>query len=117
MNPPQTEQAKEILRLQILEDPDFVAKKDALWALVVEAQSKIRICPEPEYGILAANLAKAQNNYVNLGADWVAHVRGGALVRAIEHEQLVNVTTDDARVDRHNEVNREAMRRARKRPK
>jgi hypothetical protein len=104
-------QAEEILALQIAEDPDFLAKREVLWAAVVEAQSKIKM--GPDYDRLAQNLFDAQNAFAAQGAKWVTYVHCGHAAKSAELALANQQARDNLKSERHREVDREARAKAR----
>jgi len=105
--------AEEILALQIAEDPDFLKKREVLYQAMLDAQSKVKICPEPEYSQLVEAFAKAQNAFRNQGVKWVAHVHCGHALKSASLGLANQQAADNLKSERHAEVNKGAMRRAR----
>lgn len=104
-------QAEEILALQVADDPDFLAKREVLWAAVVEAQSKIKM--GPDYDRLAQALFDAQNAYSAQGAKWVAYVHCGHAAKSAALALANQQAKDDLKSERHREVDREAKAKSR----
>jgi hypothetical protein len=105
--------AEEILALQIAEDPDFLAKREVLYQAVVEAESKMRICAEPEYGLLVQAVTDARNAFAAQGVHWVHHVHCGNAEKAASLALANQQARDEVKAERHREVDRESKARAR----
>lgn len=104
-------QAEEILALQIAEDPDFLTKREVLWAAVLDAQSKIKM--GPDYDRLAQNLFDAQNAYSAQGSKWVTYVHCGNATKGAALAAANLQAAQDLKSERHAEVNKESMRKSR----
>ncbi len=108
---PQSDEAREIRALQIAAEPDFEANHDALYKAMLEAQSRIRVCPEPEYGLLVAKLTEARTAFEQHGRRIVKQVRCRSSLAGAELALNAQIAATEAKAERHREVDRDAQRR------
>lgn len=105
--------ADEILALQVAEDPDFLQKREVLYQAMIEAESKMRICAEPEYSRLVQAVTDARNAFASQGAHWVHHVHCGNAAKAASLALANQQARDEVKAERHAEVAKESIRRIR----